>query len=110
MHLVMQSKFDDISLLILTSHYLHLMLASFKEFLFQLLHYHVQSPVSIFALQVCLSVSTSTECICSLSIMCNPLVLLCTAGECLCLQRYWVHMLDRNGWFDERRAGPGYSS
>lgn len=28
----------------------------------------------------------------------------------LCLQRYWVHMLDRNGWFDERRAGPAYSS
>lgn len=75
MHLVMQSKFDNIYLLILTSHYLHLMLASFKEFLFHLLHY-VQFSVSIFALQVCLSVSTSTECICSLSIMCNPLVLL----------------------------------
>jgi hypothetical protein len=74
-HLVMQSKFDDIYLLILTSHYLHLMLASLKECLFHLLHY-VQFSVSIFALQVCLSVSTSTECICSLSIMCNPLVLL----------------------------------
>lgn len=60
MHLVMQSKFDDISLLILTSPYL---LFSFKEFLFQLLHYHVQSSVSILALQRCLSVSKSTECI-----------------------------------------------